>query len=110
VSTLGPLVAADETFHPQITDTFGTVAQADRSWTEKVCAMAALRDGSIGLGFGMGKYTNRGVLDAYAGVSCGTEQWTVRSSRRLAPDVERTATGPISYEVLEPLHAVRFRL
>jgi hypothetical protein len=110
VSTLGPLVAADETFHHQITDTFGTVAQADRSWTEKVCAMAALRDGSIGLGFGMGKYTNRGVLDAYAGVSCGTEQWTVRSSRRLAPDVERTATGPISYEVLEPLHAVRFRL
>jgi hypothetical protein len=110
VTSLGPLVPADETFHHQITDTFGTVAQADRSWTEKVCAMAALKDGSIGLGFGMGKYTNRGVLDAYAGVSRGTEQWTVRSSRRLAPDVERLATGPISYEILEPLSAVRFRL
>jgi hypothetical protein len=110
VTSLGPLVPADEAFHHQITDTFGTVAQSDRSWTEKVCAMAALRDGSIGLGFGMGKYTNRGVLDAYAGVSRGTEQWTVRSSRRLAPEVERTATGPISYEVLEPLRVVRFRL
>ena len=44
MSTLGPLVAADESFHHQITDTFATVAQADRSWTEKVCAMAALRD------------------------------------------------------------------
>lgn len=110
MSTLGPLVPADETFHHQITDTFATVAQSDRSWTEKVCAMAALKDGSVQLGFGMGKYTNRGVLDAYAGVSRGVEQWTVRSSRRLAPDVERTETGPIRYEVLEPLQQVRFSL
>jgi hypothetical protein len=110
MTTLGPLGPADETFHHQITDTFATVAQSDRAWTEKVCAMAALRDGSIGLGFGMGKYPNRGVLDAYAGVSRGTEQWTVRSSRRLAPDTDRTATGPISYEVLEPLRVVRFAL
>jgi len=95
MTTLGPLVAADETFHHQITDTFATVAQSDRSWTEKVCAMAAPRDGSVQLAFGMGKYPNRGVLDAYAGVSRGVEQWTVRSSRRLFPDVERLATGPI---------------
>jgi hypothetical protein len=110
MTSLGPLVPADETFHHQITDTFATVAQSDRSWTEKVCAMAAPRDGAFGLAFGMGKYPNRGVLDAYAGVSRGTEQWTVRSSRRLAPDVERTATGPIRYEVLEPLRVVRFAL
>jgi hypothetical protein len=110
MSTLGPLVAADEAFHHQITDTFATVAQADRSWTEKVCAMAAPRDGAIGLAFGMGKYPNRGVLDAYAGVSRGTEQWTVRASRRLAPDLDRLEAGPIRYEVLEPLQAVRFSL
>ncbi len=108
--TLGPLVPADETFHHQITDTFATVMQSDRSWTEKVCAMAARRDGSLQLAFGMGKYTNRGVLDAYAGVSRGKEQWTVRSSRRLSPDVERLETGPIRYEVLEPLRSVRFSL
>ena len=108
--TLGPLVPADETFHHQITDTFATVSQSDRSWTEKVCAMAALKDGSVQLAFGMGKYPNRGVLDAYAGISIGKEQWTVRSSRRLAPDVERLETGPIRYEVLEALHAVRFSL
>ena len=91
MSTLGPLVAADETLHHQITDTFATVAQSDRSWTEKVCAMAAPQDGSVQLAFGLGKYPNRGVLDAYAGVSRGTEQWTVRASRRLLPD--RTAPG-----------------
>ena len=110
MTTLGPLVPADETFHHQITDTFATVSQSDRSWTEKVCAMAALKDGSVQLAFGMGKYPNRGVLDAYAGISIGTQQWTVRSSRRLTPDVERLETGPIRYEVLEPLQAVRFSL
>jgi hypothetical protein len=108
--TLGPLVAADESFHHQITDTFATVSQSDRSWTEKVCAMAARKDGSIQLAFGMGKYPNRGVLDAYAGVSIGKQQWTVRSSRRLAPDMDRLETGPIRYEVLDPLRTIRFSL
>ena len=50
MTTLGPLVPADETFHHQIADTFATVSQSDRSWTEKVCAMAARKDGTIGLG------------------------------------------------------------
>ena len=60
MSTLGPLVPADETFHHQITDTFATVSQSDRSWTEKVCAMAAPKDGSIALAFGMAS-TRTGV-------------------------------------------------
>ncbi len=110
MSTLGPLVAADEALHHQITDTFATVSQSDRSWTEKVCAMAAPRDGTIQLAFGLGRYPNRGVLDAYAGVSRGVEQWTVRASRRLTSDLERTHVGPIRYEVLEPLRSVRFSL
>ena len=61
--TLGPLVPADEHLHHQITDTFATVGQSDRSWTEKIWAMAAARDGSLSLGFGLGKYVNRGVMD-----------------------------------------------
>ena len=108
--TLGPLVPADETFHHQITDTFATVGQTDRSWTEKVWAMAAARDGSLQLAFGMGKYTNRGVLDAAAGISRGVEQWTVRASRALATEPSSTTVGPITYEVLEPLRRVRFAL
>ena len=110
MTTLGPLVAADETLHHQIADTFATVGQSDRSWTEKVCAMAAPADGSVQLAFGLGRYPNRGVVDGYAGVSRGTEQWTVRASRRLASDVEGTTVGPIRYEVVEPLRVVRFSL
>jgi hypothetical protein len=106
----GPLLAADEAFTHQIVDTFARVGHTDQAWTEKLWGMAAAVDGSLSLAFGLGKYTNRNVLDGFAGVSRGTEQWTVRASRRLAPDPERTAAGPISYEVLEPLHRVRFAL
>src|SRR6478672_1532142 len=104
----GALVATDESFSHQIVETHARVAQADRSWTEKVCAMAAARDGSVQVAMGLGKYTNRNVFDAYAGVSRGREQWTVRGSRRLSDDPGTLGVGPIRYEVLEPYRRVRF--
>lgn len=106
----GPLVAADELLCHQITDTFGVVGSSDLAWTEKVCAMAVARDGSLQLGFGLGKYPNRDVMDGYAGCSRGVEQITVRASRRLTPALEATVIGPIRYEVVEPLRRVRFVL
>jgi hypothetical protein len=107
---IGPLFAADEGFTHQVADTFAIVGSSDLSWTEKVCAMTAARDGSLQLGFGLGRYANRNVMDGYAGTSRGVEQITVRASRRLAADPERTAIGPIRYEVLEPMKRVRFSL
>src|SRR5689334_23718954 len=104
---IGPLLPADEQFTHQVVETFATVGTSDPSWTEKICAMAAAKDGSIQLGFGLGKYTNRNVMDAYAAVSRGVEQTTVRASRRLGPTPELTVIGPIRYEVLEPLQSVR---
>jgi len=107
---IGPLLAADESLCHQMTDTFAIVGTSDRSWTEKVCAMAAARDGSLQLAFGLGKYPNRGVLDGYAGLSRGVEQMTVRASRRLSNDPELAAVGPVRYEVVEPMRSVRFSL
>ena len=104
----GPLVATDETFSHQIVETHAHVAHADRSWTEKVCAMAAARDGSLQVAFGLGQYPNRNVFDGYAGVSRGKEQWTVRASRRLSDEPDRIGAGPIDYEVVEPYRRVRF--
>src|SRR5580692_1856235 len=106
----GPLLAADEQLSHQIVDTFARVSQTDRSWTEKIWAMAAARDGSLSVAFGLGKYVNRNVMDGFAGVSRGTEQWTVRSSRRLAPELERNEVGPIGYDVIAPLGRTRYRL
>src|SRR5436190_16033852 len=107
---IGQLIAADEQFCHQVTETFANASSSDPSWTEKVCAMAAAKDGSLQLGFGLGKYPNRNVIDAYAGTSRGVEQITVRASRRLEPDPELTVIGPIRYEVLEPLRVIRFTL
>lgn len=110
MNPIGPIVAADEGFHHQVADTFAVVGPSDPAWTEKVCAMAMSRDGSIQLGFGMGKYTNRNVLDGYGAVSRGKNQWTVRASRAIAGDPEHTQVAPLRYEVLEPLRVVRFAL
>ena len=107
---IGPLVPADEGLCHQITDTFAVVGTSDLSWTEKICAMAAATDGSLQLGFGLGKYPNRNVMDGYAGISRGVEQRTVRASRRLDSAPATTAAGPIRYEVVEPLRSVRFVL
>ena len=57
--TIGPLLEADEYFNHQIVETFATVSQTDHAWTEKVCLMAAARDGSLQIDLGLGKYVNR---------------------------------------------------
>ncbi|MCH7788871.1 MAG: hypothetical protein IH940_05460 [Acidobacteria bacterium] len=107
---IGPLTAADESFNHQITETFAHVASSDPSWTEKVCAMAMKRDGSAQIGFGLGRYPNRNVIDGYAALSRGVEQRTVRASRRLSDAPELMQIGPIGYEVVEPMRKVRFTL
>jgi hypothetical protein len=110
MNPIGEILAADEAFTHQTADTFAVVGTTDPSWTEKVCAMAMARDGSLQLGFGLGKYTNRNVMDGYAAMSRGPEQITVRASRRLSPAPAVTAIGPVHYEIIEPMRTVRFRL
>ena len=97
--TIGPLLPSDEQFNHQVVETFATVGQSDPAWAEKVCGMAAACDGSVQLAFGFGKYTNRNVFDAYAGISRGVEQWVVRGSRALnsAPDSLSVGPIPVSY-------------
>ena len=106
----GVLVPMDEYMNHQMTDTFATVLQSDRSWTEKVCLSVGAKDGSMQIGFGLGKYLNRNVMDCYAGISRGVEQWTVRGSRQLFPEPDTYGVGPIHYEVIEPLKKIRIRL
>lgn len=108
-NNVGPLVPEDELFVHQIVDTFGSVGQSDRSWTEKLWSSAMAKDGSLQVDLGLGLYPNRGLIDGFAGVSRGKEQWTVRAIRELQGDT-RTQVGPLRYEVIEPLNTVRFSL
>jgi hypothetical protein len=110
VKGIGALRHADEGLNHQIVDTFATVAQSDRSWTEKIWGSIARTDGSLQVDFGLGRYHNRGIIDGFGGVSRGREQWTVRASRELASAPEAASIGPVHYEIVEPLSQVRFRL
>src|SRR3954451_21552354 len=108
--SISPLVAADELLNHQIVNTFASVGTRDLSWTEKIWTVFERRDGSLQVDFGLGKYPNRNVIDGFAGVARGTEQWTVRASRELDRDPELIGAGPLRYEIAEPLHGVRVRL
>ena len=110
MQTIGKLLAADEQLNHQIVDTFATVAESDLSWTEKLWTPISRKDGSLQIDVGMGRYQNRDVIDAFAGISRGREQWTVRASRELSLDPLATKVGPIHYEVIEPLKKIRWRL
>ena len=68
---------------------------SEHPWTEKLWTAIVKKDGSMSIGFGMGRYHNRGVLDAFAAVARGSEQWTVRASRELRDDHLVTSVGPI---------------
>ena len=106
----GILVPSDEGLNHQIAETFATVQQSDHAWAEKICGSIGRRDGELQIGFGFGKYINRNVMDAYGGLSRVVEQWTLRASRRLAPDPDTVSVGPLHYEVLVPLAKIRVRL
>lgn len=110
IDDIGLLTPLDETLDHQIADTFAAVAASDVGWTEKIWASLARKDGGLQIEFGLGKYHNRNVMDAFAGAARGCEQWTVRASRALAPALQTPTVGPIRYEIVEPLKRVRFAL
>lgn len=105
---IGMITALDEHLNHQIVDTFASVSTSEQSWTEKIWTAIVRKDGTMGVDFGLGRYHNRGVLDGWAAISRGSEQWTVRANRELRDDPLVTEAGPLSYEVIEPLRQVRF--
>jgi hypothetical protein len=107
---IGKLIGLDEYLNHQIVDTFTTIATCDHSWTEKIWTAVIRKDGGLGIDFGLGRYHNRGVMDGWAAVSRGRQQWTVRASRELRDDPTVMSVGPLRYEIIEPLHKVRYVL
>jgi len=110
MSDIGMNPGPDEVLNPQIVDTFSTVSSSEQSWTEKIWSAIVRKDGTMGIDFGLGRYHNRGVLDGWAAVSRGSEQWTVRANRELRDDPSITQVGPLTYEIIEPLKKVRYAL
>jgi hypothetical protein len=99
------LTAADEFMNHQTVASFEQVATTDRNWTEKGYVVAYDTTGTVMITAGIGKYSNRDVMDGFAGVAIPGRQWNVRASRELRPDIDRTTVGPIVWEVIKaPSH------
>ncbi|MCH5675586.1 hypothetical protein [Streptomyces gilvus] len=96
------LTAADEYLCHQTVASFEQVTTTDRNWTEKGYVVAYDTTGEVMIAVGIGKYTNRDVMDAFAGVAVPGRQWNVRASRELRPDLDRTTVGPVVWEVVRP--------
>ncbi|UVO51990.1 hypothetical protein M0208_16280 [Sphingomonas sp. SUN019] len=107
---IGQLIALDEHLNHQIADTFTAVATSEHSWTEKIWTALVKKDGSLAVDFGLGRYHNRGVMDGWAAVARGTQQWTVRASRELRDDPMELTVGPLTYAIEEPFQRLRFSL
>jgi len=110
IPSIAPLTAADEHFNHQIVNTHAAVGTPDRAWTEKAWFTLMRKDAQLQVNFGLGKYTNRNIVDGFAGVQIGTQQRTVRASRVLAADVDSVNVGPLGYEVVEPYKAIKLTL
>lgn len=99
------LTAADEYLNHQMVASFEQVGTTDRNWTEKGYIVAYDVSGEIMVTAGIGKYSNRDVMDGFAGVAVPGKQYNVRATRELRPELDRTVVGPISWEVVHaPSH------
>jgi hypothetical protein len=96
------LTAADEYFCHQTVQTFDEVQSTDRNWTEKSYIVAFDDSASVMVTFGLGKYTNRNVMDGFAGVALPGQQINVRASRILRPDWDALKVGPLEWQIVEP--------
>lgn len=101
---LSPL---DETLLHQTPEPFGHVHTSDHRFFDRNWFGCFARDGSVGVITGMGAYANMNVLDGFAAVQRDGRQHNLRASRPLRTDLAALRVGPISHEVVEPLHSHR---
>src|SRR5262245_27350438 len=81
-------------------DTFARPGTENPLFTERFWYTAHPLDGSaIVFDAGLGYYPNRGVMDAFAGVTVGRRQINFRASRRLGANPLDTTLGPLSLRI-----------
>lgn len=104
------LLGLDEYPFHQTTDTFAAVAGSDPSWNDGHYICGADQGGTVAFTSNVRLYANNDVLDGFVCLRHDGRQYNVRVSRRLRPDMERLAAGPLRLEIVEPLDTVRLVL
>lgn len=94
------LVPQDDLLGHQTPDSFARAGNGDPRFTERYWYTAHPLDGSpVIFDAGFGYYPNRGVMDAFAGVTVGRRQHNFRCSRRLGDDPLRSRVGPLALSI-----------
>ena len=102
-----PLGPMDDYLAHQTTDTFDQVFTSDRNFFDRYYFNLHASNDELFMVFGLGQYPNLGVTDAFATISHGDKQYTVRASRELGSDRMDTRVGPFHFEVIEGLKTLR---
>ena len=104
------LLGMDEYPYHQITSTFAGVAGTDPAWNDGHYICLSDMAGEVGLASTLRLYQNNDVLDGFVCVRSAGKQHNIRLSRRLRPDMDTLAVGPLRLEIVEPLKALRLVL
>jgi hypothetical protein len=100
-------VAFDEYPVHQAATSMAQPATTDRNFYDRCYLNAHRRSDDLFLVTGLGAYPNLGVIDAYATVRRGDEQYAVHFSDALGEDRASQQVGPYRIEVLDPLWRLR---
>ena len=96
----------------QTPGTFAQAGHGDPRFTERWWYTAhPLVGRPLILDVGFGYYPNRGVMDAFAGVTVGRTQFNFRASRRLGANPLELAVGPLRLDIAQGqrLHRLALR-
>jgi len=104
------LTPQDDLLGHQLPTTFDHVGDSDPRWTERYWYTGHPLTGDIVFDFGLGRYPNRNVMDAFAGVSVAGRQYNFRASRHLRSNPLEPAVGPLKFEIREGLKRHRISL
>jgi len=104
------LLSVDEYPYHQIAQPFAATATSDAQWSDGHYVCVCDADGAVCLAASLRLYPNNDVLDGFVCLRHDGRQFNLRLSRRLRPDVEHLAVGPLRLEIVEPLRAIRLVL
>lgn len=96
----------------QTPDTFAQAGNGDPRFTERWWYTAHPIDGSsLLLDIGFGYYPNRGVMDAFAGITVGRTQHNFRASRQLGRNPLELDVGPLRLDIdtARGIHQLRLK-
>lgn len=94
------LTPQDDLLGHQTPQSFAQAGNGDARFTERCWYTAHPLDGApLIFDAGLGYYPNRGVMDAFAGITIGRRQFNFRCSRRIGSRPLDTTVGPLSLEV-----------